>query len=90
MSPPVMSAKLAEGNRVCFTTNDGTAKHAVVLRLNKKTASLLTDDGQNCEAAATSRPGCWAGWTTSPSHRAGGRKRPGAIQLTVSGAQCLQ
>ena len=43
----VQLAQFAEGDRVCFTTNDGADKHAVVLRLNKKTASLLTDDGQN-------------------------------------------
>jgi len=43
----VQLALFAEGDRVCFTTNDGTEKHGVVLRLNKKTASLLTDDGQN-------------------------------------------
>ncbi len=43
----VQLAQFAEGDRVCFTTNDGTDKHAVVLRLNKKTASLRTDDGQN-------------------------------------------
>jgi hypothetical protein len=43
----VQLSQFAEGDRVCFTTNDGADKHAVVLRLNKKTASLLTDDGQN-------------------------------------------
>lgn len=43
----VQLAQFAEGDRVCFTTNDSTEKHGVVLRLNKKTASLLTDDGQN-------------------------------------------
>ena len=43
----VQLSQFAEGDRVSFTTNDGADKHAVVLRLNKKTASLLTDDGQN-------------------------------------------
>lgn len=43
----VQLAQFAEGDRVCFTTNDGSVKRALVLRLNKKTASLLTDDGQN-------------------------------------------
>lgn len=40
-------AQFAEGDRVQFTTSDGSIKHAAVLRLNKKTASLLTDDGQH-------------------------------------------
>ena len=43
----VQLAQFAEGDRVCFTTNGGADKHAVVLRLNKKTASLRTDDGQH-------------------------------------------
>ena len=43
----VQLAQFAAGDRVCFTYNDDTDKHAVVLRLNKKTASLLTEDGQN-------------------------------------------
>jgi hypothetical protein len=30
-----------------FTANDGSIKRATVLRLNKKTTSLLTDDAQN-------------------------------------------
>jgi hypothetical protein len=30
-----------------FTTQDGSVKRAVVVRLNKKTASLRTDDAQN-------------------------------------------
>lgn len=43
----VQLAQFSEGDRVQFTTNDGTIKQAIVMRLNKKTASLLTDDGQN-------------------------------------------
>lgn len=43
----VQLAQFAEGDRVQFTANDGTVKHGIVVRLNKKTASLLTDDGQN-------------------------------------------
>jgi len=31
---------------VNFTANDGTIKHGIVLRLNKKTVSLVTDDAQ--------------------------------------------
>lgn len=40
-------AQFAEGDRVEFTAQDGTIKRAVVVRLNKKTASLRTDDAQN-------------------------------------------
>jgi hypothetical protein len=43
----VQLAQFAEGDRVEFTTHDGLVKRAIVLRLNKKTASLHTDDGQN-------------------------------------------
>ena len=43
----VQLAQFAEGDRVQFTTNDGIVKHATVVKLNKKTASLCTDDGQN-------------------------------------------
>ena len=43
----VQLAQFAEGDRVQFTANDGTIKRGRVVRLNKKTASLLTDDGQN-------------------------------------------
>ncbi len=32
----VQLAQFAAGDRVCFTTADGSVKHAVVLRLNKK------------------------------------------------------
>ena len=40
-------AQFAEGDRVSFTTSDGIVKDAIVVRLNRKTASLLTDDGEN-------------------------------------------
>jgi hypothetical protein len=40
-------AQFAEGDRVHFTATGGIAKHAVVLKLNKKTASLRTNDGQH-------------------------------------------
>lgn len=40
-------AQFAEGDRVQFTTSDGSIKTATVQRLNKKTASVRTDEGQN-------------------------------------------
>ena len=40
-------AQFAEGDRVQFTANDRSIKHGMIMRLNKKTASVLTDDGQN-------------------------------------------
>ncbi|MDR7151507.1 hypothetical protein J2W49_003483 [Hydrogenophaga palleronii] len=40
-------AQFAEGDRVHFTTNDGSVKRGIVLRLNKKTASVRTDEGQS-------------------------------------------
>lgn len=43
----VQLAQFAQGDRVHFTTPDGADKHALVLRLNKKTASVCTDDGQH-------------------------------------------
>ena len=43
----VQLAQFAEGDRVEFTSNDGSIKRGTVLRLNKKTASVLTDDAQN-------------------------------------------
>lgn len=42
----VQLAQFAQGDRVCFTANDGTDKHGTVLRLNKKTVSVRTDDNQ--------------------------------------------
>ncbi len=38
-------AQFAEGDRVSFAANDGTVKNGMILRLNKKTVSLRTDDG---------------------------------------------
>ena len=38
-------AQFAEGDRVSFTANDGSIKTGMILRLNKKTVSLRTDDG---------------------------------------------
>lgn len=38
-------AQFAEGDRVQFTATDGSVKHGVVLRLNKKTTSVRTDEG---------------------------------------------
>lgn len=43
----VQLAQFAEGDRVEFTTSEGIVKRAMVVRLNKKTASLRTDDDQN-------------------------------------------
>lgn len=40
-------AQFSEGDKIQFTTNDGHVKHGIVLRLNKKTASVRTDDGQD-------------------------------------------
>lgn len=40
-------AQFAEGDRVQFTASDGGIKHGVVMRLNKKTASVRTDEGQS-------------------------------------------
>lgn len=40
-------AQFTEGDRVHFTVTDGSVKHGIVLRLNKKTASVHTDDGQS-------------------------------------------
>jgi len=39
-------AHFAEGDRVHFTTTDGSVMHGWVLRLHKKTASKRTDAGQ--------------------------------------------
>lgn len=40
-------AQFAEGDRVHFTTNDGSLIQGVVVRLNRKTVSLRSDDGLN-------------------------------------------
>ncbi|MCK9470099.1 MULTISPECIES: hypothetical protein [Alcaligenaceae] len=42
----VQLARFAQGDRICFTASDGTEKHGTVLRLNKKTVSVCTDDNQ--------------------------------------------
>jgi hypothetical protein len=42
----VQLAQFAQGDRVSFTTNDGLFKNGRIMRLNKKTVSLFTDDGQ--------------------------------------------
>src|SRR5208337_1236967 len=39
------------GERVFFVTPDGLRKTGVILRLNKKTASVNTDDGGNWNVA---------------------------------------
>jgi hypothetical protein len=39
--------RFSEADRVSFTANDGTVKRGVIVRLNRKTASLLTDDGHH-------------------------------------------
>jgi hypothetical protein len=49
----VALAQFAEGDRVYFTTSEGSVKRGVVLRLNKKTASLCTDDGQHWKVSPT-------------------------------------
>ena len=43
----VMLAHFSVGNRVSFTTAAGERKTGVIVRLNKKTASVATDDGQH-------------------------------------------
>ena len=42
----VMLAHFSVGDRVRFATADGTERAGVIIRLNKKTASLVTDEGQ--------------------------------------------
>ncbi len=43
----VQLAQFAEGDRVHFTTNDGSLIQGVVVRLNRKTVGLRSDDGRN-------------------------------------------
>ncbi|MCC6126442.1 MAG: hypothetical protein IT426_15900 [Pirellulales bacterium] len=43
----VMLAHFSVGNRVSFSTAAGERKAGVIVRLNKKTASVATDDGQH-------------------------------------------
>jgi hypothetical protein len=42
----VMLAHFSVGDRVRFSTSAGDEKTGVIVRLNKKTASVATDDGQ--------------------------------------------
>ena len=41
-----MLARFGVGDRVGFPSNSGERKVGVIIRLNKKTASIATDDGQ--------------------------------------------
>lgn len=41
----VQLAQFAQGDRISFTTRDGTELHGTIVRLNKKTVSLRADDG---------------------------------------------
>ena len=43
----VMLAQFSVGDRVCFQSSAGARKIGVIIRLNKKTASIATDDGQH-------------------------------------------
>lgn len=72
-----MLSQLAVGDRVHFRCSDGGCKTGVILRLNKKTASIRTDDGQrwNVHPAYLSRlddPATSTGQdlrnTASPTH----------------------
>lgn len=42
----VMLARFRVGDRVSFQSTSGERKSGVIIRLNKKTASITTDDGQ--------------------------------------------
>ncbi len=42
-----MLARFSLGDRVSFPTNSGQRKTGVIVRLNKKTASICTDEGQH-------------------------------------------
>ena len=41
-----MLARFSVGDRVSFQSTSGERKAGVIIRLNKKTASIATDDGQ--------------------------------------------
>lgn len=43
----VQLAQFAQGDRVGFTLDTGELKRGVIVRLNRKTASIVTDDRQN-------------------------------------------
>ena len=42
-----MLARFSVGDRVSFQSTSGERKAGVIIRLNKKTASIATDDGQH-------------------------------------------
>jgi hypothetical protein len=42
-----MLARFSVGDRVSFPASTGELKAGVIVRLNKKTASIATDDGQH-------------------------------------------
>jgi hypothetical protein len=42
----IMLARFSVGDRVTFLSASGERKAGVIMRLNKKTASIATDDGQ--------------------------------------------
>ncbi|MBM4023826.1 MAG: hypothetical protein FJ280_00240 [Planctomycetes bacterium] len=46
-----LMARFHTGDRVGFRTSSGEWKHGVIQRLNQKTASILTDDGQRWNVA---------------------------------------
>ena len=41
-----MLSRFSVGDRVSFPGASGEQKHGVIIRLNKKTATIATDDGQ--------------------------------------------
>ena len=43
----IMLAHFSVGDRVSFQVSTGERKAGVIIRLNKKTASIATDDGQH-------------------------------------------
>ncbi len=43
----VMLARFSVGDRVSFQSTSGERKAGVIVRLNKKTASIATEDGQH-------------------------------------------
>jgi hypothetical protein len=46
-----MMAHFTIGDRVHFRTSAGETKNGIISRLNKKTASIITDDGQSWNVA---------------------------------------
>jgi hypothetical protein len=59
-------AQFAEGDRVQFTASDGSVKHGIVMRLNKKTASVRTDEGQSWKCCARPPPDEREPWRRMP------------------------